>query len=206
MTKKNKEALENKQREEDKSEKEGFSSNITELKNQVCPICHEKTLTLTESETEIPYFGLTYLFSMTCSNCKFHKADVESAEQKPPVRYSIDVSGEEDLKIRVVKSSSATLKIPRIVEITPGPASNGYVTNIEGVIKRVKHMFEAQKDVEEDNDKKKEYYKLIKKLNRVLWGSESIKIIIEDPTGNSAIISEKAKVEKLKISNKAQTE
>ncbi|MGB9748580.1 MAG: ZPR1 zinc finger domain-containing protein [Candidatus Woesearchaeota archaeon] len=184
----------------------GFSQNISELKNQVCPICHEKTLTLTESETEIPYFGLTYLFSMNCSNCKFHKSDVESAEQKPPVRYSIDVSGENDLKIRVVKSSNATLKIPRIVEITPGPASNGYVTNIEGVIKRVKHMFEAQKDIEEDNDKKKEYYKLIKKLNRVLWGSESIKIIIEDPSGNSAIISEKAKVEKLKIHAKAQSE
>lgn len=186
--------------------KNRFSENISELKNQICPICHEKTLTLTESETEIPYFGLTYLFSMNCSNCKFHKADVECAEQKPPVRYSIDVSGEKDLKIRVVKSSNATLRIPRIVEITPGPASNGYITNIEGVIKRIKHMFEAQKDIEEENDKKREYYKLIKKLNRVLWGSESIRIIIEDPTGNSAIISEKAKVEKLKITNKDKTE
>jgi C4-type Zn-finger protein len=67
-------------------------------------------------------------------------------------------------------------------------------------------MFEAQKDIEEESDKKKEYYKLIKKLNRVLWGSESIKIIIEDQTGNSAIISEKAKIERLKITNKAQSE
>jgi C4-type Zn-finger protein len=33
---------------------------------------------------------------------------------------------------------------------------------------------------------------MLKKINRVLWGSDSIKIIIEDPTGNSAIISEKA--------------
>ncbi len=178
------------------------TESFSELKNQVCPVCHKKTLTLIEAERDIPYFGLVYLFSMTCSNCKFHKSDVEVAKQKPPVRYSIEVNGEEDLKIRVVKSSRATIKIPRIVEITPGPASNGYITNIEGIIQRVKDRFEAQKEVEEDSKKKKEYLKLIKKLNRVLWGTQSLKIIIEDPSGNSAIISEKAKIEKLKTKSR----
>ena len=171
---------------------------IQEIKGQVCPMCGKKTLTLTELRRDIPYFGVVFIYSMNCSNCKFHKSDVEVEKKNPPLKFSITVDGEDDLKIRVVKSSQATIKIPRLVEITPGPASNGYVTNIEGVIRRIKDMFEAQRDIEESSDKKKEYSKHIKKLNRVLWGKEKLKIIIEDPTGNSAIISDKAKVEKLK--------
>jgi len=38
---------------------------------------------------------------------------------------------------------------------------------------------------------------MLKKLQNVLWGSEKLKIIIEDPSGNSAIISEKAVRQKL---------
>ncbi len=175
---------------------------IEELKNQTCPMCGKNTLTLTQLKRDIPYFGVVFIYSMSCSNCKFHKSDVEVAERNDPVKYSIEVQGEDDLKIRIVKSSEATIKIPRIVEITPGPASNGYITNVEGLLNRIKDRFEAQKEVEEDNNKKKEYLKLIKKLNRVLWGKEKLRIIIEDPSGNSAIVSEKAKVEKLKVKKK----
>ncbi len=170
---------------------------IDELKNQTCPMCGKKNLTLTEIKREIPYFGNVYIYSMTCSNCKFHKSDVEVEKKNLPLKFSIEVSGEDDMKIRVVKSSQATIKIPRVVEITPGPASNGYITNIEGLLTRVKDMFEGQKEIEEDKNKKKEYMKLIKKLNRVMWGKDKLKIIIEDPTGNSAIISDKVKVERI---------
>jgi len=40
--------------------------------------------------------------------------------------------------------------------------------------------------------------KMLKKINRVLWGQDKLKLIIEDPTGNSAIISDKAIVSKPK--------
>ena len=39
---------------------------------------------------------------------------------------------------------------------------------------------------------------LLKKIQNILWGSEKAKIIIEDKTGNSAIISDNAVKEKLK--------
>jgi len=39
---------------------------------------------------------------------------------------------------------------------------------------------------------------MVKKLQKVLWGDEKLKLIIEDPTGNSAIISDKAVKAKLK--------
>lgn len=162
------------------------------VQGEPCPFCHEKALVLTERESEVPYFGKIFIFSMSCGACKYHKADVESVEPKEPCKYSFEISSEEDMKVRVVRSSQATIKIPHITTITPGPASNGYVTNIEGILNRVKVQIEKLRDDEEDEEAKKKAKNMLKKLARVMWGQEKLMITIEDPTGNSAIISEKA--------------
>ena len=162
------------------------------FEHQPCPLCNEKTLILTERETEVPYFGKVYLFSMTCTNCKYHKADIEAMEHKEPVKYEFDITSEEDMKVRVVKSAEATVKLPHIASITPGPAAQGYVTNIEGILSRVKYQIEAAKEMEEDEEDKNKAKNLLKKITRITWGQEKQKIIIDDPSGNSSIISDKA--------------
>ena len=171
---------------------------MEKLEKQPCPVCGKNTLTLIESEDNIAYFGKVYLFSMDCSNCKYKKADIEAAEQKEPSKYTIEINSEKDMSIKIVKSSEATVKIPHIITITPGPASQGYITNIEGLLNRVKDAVQSAMDAEEDKDDVKKARKLIKKVNRVIWGSEKLKIILEDPSGNSAIISDKAVKTKLK--------
>ncbi|MBS1266991.1 MAG: hypothetical protein MAG795_00961 [Candidatus Woesearchaeota archaeon] len=167
------------------------------IKGEQCPVCSKKTLELREDCQKIPHFGQVYIFSMTCSNCKFHKADVDCEETKDPCKHTIEIDCEEDLKIRVIKSSEATIKIPRIVTITPGAASNGYITNIEGIINRVKKQIEIARDNAEDKSARKKAKRHLKKIIKVLWGREKLKIIIEDPSGNSAIISDKTKKTKL---------
>lgn len=168
------------------------------LEGQKCPMCGNNTLTLTEAERDVPFFGGVAIFSMDCSSCSYHKADVESLDQREPTKYSIEVSCEEDLKIRVVKSSFATVKIAHVGSIEPGEAANGYVTNIEGILSRMKRQVEIIKESSDDESDIKKAKNILKKLNKVLWGQESIKITLEDPTGNSAIISEKAEKTKLK--------
>ena len=170
---------------------------MAKLENQPCPMCGQKTLTLQEDKIEVPFFNELFVFSMSCSSCKYHKADVEAIEQHDPVKFSFEISSEDDLKVRVVKSSQATVKIPHLISIDPGPASNGYVTNVEGILNRMKSAIESARDSEDDPVKKKRAKKLLKKLTRVMWGQESVKLIIEDPSGNSAIISDKAKKSKL---------
>jgi len=172
-------------------------ADAEQIGHQVCPICKEKTLTLMEHEQEIPYFGKVFLFSMSCSNCKYHKADIETSERKDPCKYTFEINSEEDLKVRVVKSSEATVKVPFIMSIEPGPSANGYVTNIEGILNRVKHAIEMARDDEEDPAAKKKAKNMLKKLQKVMWGQETLKITIEDPSGNSAIISDKAVKSKL---------
>ena len=172
---------------------------MDKLDKQQCPFCNQNTLTLTEGETEVPYFGKVFLFSMDCSSCKAHKADVEAAEMKEPTKYTITVDSEKDMQIRVIKSSNATVKIPQLrMSVTPGPASIGYISNIEGLLDRFKEIIEAERDVAEEQEERKHAKNLLKKLWKIKLGEIPLKIIIEDPTGNSAIISDKAKIEKLK--------
>ncbi len=173
-------------------------SDSKELSSHQCPVCGAKSLQLMEAERDVPYFGKVFLFSMTCPSCKFHKSDIECAEQKEPSRYTFEITSEKDLKVRVVKSAEATVKIPYITDITPGPASQGYVTNIEGILQRVKNEIEAVRDTTEDGEERQKAKNLIKKLIDITWGKQKQKLIIEDPSGNSAIISDKAVVEKLK--------
>jgi len=162
------------------------------LNGQECPICRAKTLTLMEDHREIPYFGKCYLFSMSCSSCKYHKADVETEEKHDPVKYTLDITKEEDMKIRIVKSAVGTIKIPHMITVEGGEQGTGYITNVEGVLARIKKAIEFARDNEEDGEIVKKAKNQIKKLTRIMWGQEACKLIIEDPTGNSAIISEKA--------------
>ena len=162
------------------------------VEGEMCPFCHHKTLTLMEELIEIPYFGNTFVFSMRCSSCKYSKADLEAEENKPPAKYTLDITDSEDMSIRVIKSSQATVKVPRIASIEPGQAADGYVTNVEGIFQRIKDQLESIKNNDDDEDAKNKARKMIKKINRIIIGQDSAKLIIEDPSGNSAIISDKA--------------
>ncbi|MFH1850602.1 MAG: ZPR1 zinc finger domain-containing protein [archaeon] len=168
------------------------SGDLQTISGQKCPMCQTDNLALLEHNREVPYFGRVFMFSMTCSNCKYHVVDVEAQDKGEPAKYTLDVSEVDDLNIRVIKSSTAVVRIPRITTITPGPVSNGYITTVEGILKRVQKQIEDVRDNEEDPAAKKKAKSLIKKLTRVMWGKESLKIIIEDINGNSAIVSEKA--------------
>ncbi len=166
------------------------------MPGQQCPVCGKKTLTLVEAERDVPFFGKIYLFSMDCESCDFHKADLETDNAGKPMKAQYEITCEDDMKVRVIKSSSATIKIPRITTIEPGAASNGYITNLEGIFNRVKMQIEKVKESAEDKSERNKAKNLLKKIRKIMWGEESITITIEDPNGNSAIVSEKTAVKK----------
>jgi len=172
------------------------------IDGQECPVCHQKTVVLTEQTRKIPFGDKeveVYLFSLTCHNeeCKYHTSDLEFSEGQEPVKFTIEVESEDDMKIRIVKSAEATVKIPHIITIESGPQSQGYITNVEGLFKRIQNIIEQARDSAEDEEDRKKAKNLLKKITNIMWGREKQKIIIEDKTGNSAIISPKAVKSKL---------
>jgi zinc finger protein len=171
---------------------------MAELTNQPCPMCKTKSLTLREGAVEVPYFGNVFLLSMTCSSCAYNVSDVELEHHQDPVKFTFEISSMDDLNVRVIKSSSAVVKIQYVGKISPGPASQGVITNVEGILERIKHQIEHLKDSEEDKTVKKKAKNLLKKIQKIKFGQEKAKLVIEDPTGNSAIVSEKAVKSRLK--------
>ncbi|MBT3464818.1 ZPR1 zinc finger domain-containing protein, partial [archaeon] len=129
--------------------------NIEIEEGQPCPMCFTKNLTLRQVERDLPYVGLTYVFSMECQNCDYAMSDVEFENKQKPSKLSFEIGSEEDLKVRIVKSTQAALKIPRIIEEKPGPGGQGYISNIEGVLEKVKKILEGQRDgAQEKSDRK----------------------------------------------------
>lgn len=110
------------------------------------------------------------------------------------------------MKVRVVKSAHATIKIPHVATVESAASSNGYVTNIEGILSRIKKQTESLRDNADEEEERKKAKNLLKKLQRITWGQEEIKLIIEDESGQSAIISEKTVIEPLKTKKKGKGE
>tara|TARA_Y100000310_G_C20431427_1_gene691649 strand:- start:144 stop:665 length:522 start_codon:yes stop_codon:yes gene_type:complete len=172
---------------------------MEKLDKQKCGFCGKNELTLVQDGLDIPFFGKVFVFSMDCSECGFSKSDVEAEEIREPCKITFEVKSEEDMKVRVIKSSSAMLKIPELrLSVRPGPAAEGYVSNVEGVLGRFKKVVEDLRDSADDDKDKKSAKNLLKKMWKVECGDIPVKIVIEDPTGNSGIVSDRTKVEKLK--------
>ncbi len=162
-----------------------------------CPICGKGDLKIVSYVHTIPYFGKVQEISVFCETCGFRHNDVICLEEKDPIGYEVLVESEQDMSIRIVRSSSGTIEIPELgVKIEPGPASLGFISNVEGILERVKEAIQVA--ISGGGEKEKEKGKeLLRKIEEVKRGKEKIRIILKDPSGNSAIISEKAKKWKL---------
>jgi len=112
--------------------------------------------------------------------------------QREPVHYEMAIRTQDDIDARVVRSTSGTIRIPELgVDMEPGPASESFISNIEGVLDRVANILEMVVRWNED-DKTPRAMELLSNIEKVKAGEFGITVIIEDPLGNSAIISEKA--------------
>ncbi|MGC8564866.1 MAG: ZPR1 zinc finger domain-containing protein [Thermoplasmata archaeon] len=162
---------------------------------ETCPICKNKTLVTTIKENDIPYFGRTLIYTSICSSCGYKHSDVIFLEQKRPVRIEFKASGPEDLKVRVIRSSRASISIPELgVGIEPVQDGESFISDIEGVLFRVLNvMSQVLKD--SSPKERKIIIEKMKKIGKMRNGLDVLTFIIEDPSGNSAIISNRAKIE-----------
>jgi zinc finger protein len=162
-----------------------------------CPLCHTD-LVMNWQRDNIPYFGEILYVSARCQ-CSFRFADTMILSSKEPMRYEMPVETLEDLDARVIRSTSGTIRIPEMgVTIEPGSVSESYITNIEGVMQRVREvLLTASRWVQGDEEKSSRSEELLGMIEEVIQGKRRITVIIEDPLGNSAIISKKVKATKL---------
>ncbi len=176
---------------------------MTEVREEKvkCPYCGKK-MEYRELFFDLPYVGKAVIFSYYCPNCGYHSSDVALLEIKSGKRYTFKVKSDKDLYTKVVRSQSGKVTIPEVgLEMIPGNKAEMFITNIEGVISRFKKALDIARKwnlQEGDIEKVKKIDEIKEYLDKVLEGKEEMTLIVEDPFGNSAILSDKAKIEEVK--------
>ena len=121
------------------------------------------------------------------------------SEIKEPTRFTVKIN-KETLYDKVIRSTSGTIRVPEIgVEIEPGPASQAFITNLEGVLMKIRDIVEmARRWNADDKDKVSRCDEILKKIDDTLEGRDELTLILEDPFGNSLILSDSAFRERMK--------
>jgi zinc finger protein len=149
---------------------------------------------------DVPHFGEALLVSGTCA-CGFRHSDTMLLRQLEPIRYTLVIDDPEDVSIRVIRSSSCTIRIPELgIAVEPGPASESFVSNVEGVLERILDMAKfATRSASAacDEEKASRGSAVIGELERAIRGDGCLTMILEDPFGNSSIVSPKAAISSL---------
>jgi zinc finger protein len=155
----------------------------------ICPVCEEGRLNVRSVLYSIPFFNELAMFSMECRKCNFKHSDVFSAEERKPARFSLKVDDESLLRARVVRSGSGTFRLPEFgIDVEPGPAAESFISNVEGVLTRVRSVVETAINFAEHAEEKSKGAEILSNIDRALGGDFTFTLIMEDPVGVSGII------------------
>ena len=160
-----------------------------------CPACSVEGIAKSiMREIEIPHFGKVLETTIQCSECGFKHSDIIALEQNDPAKYVIEIN-EENLSVRIVRSQSATVSIPEIgVKVEPGPKSEGYVTNIEGILTRFEDAVKKALNLFDDTESQKNAKNTLKNIENLKKGNMTATLIILDPFGQSSIVSDDVEI------------
>jgi zinc finger protein len=156
-----------------------------------CLNCGERTFRIKFYIYNAPLIGNIVIESGVCETCKYRKTDVFIADLGEPRKIELRVKSDKELRALVVKSSTATIRIPELgIEIKPGPAAPGYITTVEGILDRVLEVVPS--DCYSDN----RCYERIRKILEAKEGKHEFTLILEDPFGRSTIKGKDIEVKK----------
>jgi len=180
-----------------------MASKMFRLPDQPCPTCGRSSLHLTESMEDVDYFGPVLLTTISCSLCGYRDTDVALGSVKQPNAIRAQITSDKDLAMKIVRSSSASIKVPELgVSITPKASAQGFITNVEGVLDRIQQVLEGM--IPSLSQKKRRRAKsVLAKLKRAREGKLRFVVELKDPSGNSAIAgSDMTKIRKRPLSKR----
>lgn len=155
-----------------------------------CPACSTPELATQQNQTDIEFFGPVILTVTMCRACGYRHSDALTLQAKQPMALTLKVSKPEDLNLKVVRASTATTEIPELgAEITPGLHSEGYVTNVEGILERFKDTMSLMTK-RAKGSRMRRAQAVSHKLSLARKGKFRFTLILKDPLGNSVIVSQ----------------
>jgi zinc finger protein len=164
----------------------------TVIDEAICPACSGQGLEYTAEQVDLPFFGGSLETVLRCEKCGYRHSDFILTSRHEPTRYAYRVAVADDMMVRVVRSSSGTIRIPELgILIEPGVASEAFISNIEGILVRVERVLLQLARDAEDAAHLARIQELQETLAAMREGkAQPVTVIIEDPFGNSAILGD----------------
>ena len=161
-----------------------------------CPMCQDdQQLRMMAHVDEIPYFGEHTQVTVLCHSCGWRQTDFIPAEGRKPGGWTFDIESETDLSVRVIRSSSCTVCIPELdLEVNPGSAATGFVTNIEGLLVRFIDVVKmVANDIGDDEIENQQLLMhMLHRLQHAGKEGKALRVELLDPHGLSQILDERA--------------
>ncbi|RCV65300.1 zinc finger protein [Methanophagales archaeon] len=151
-----------------------------------CPLCGAES-ELHFVPYEIPFFGEIMITTAVCSSCGYHTTDVMVLTEAKRTKCEVVISSTDDLNAIVIRSPFGTITIPELDVTVEPKRGDAFITSVEGVLNRVEGVVKMlARDVEGTGKKRAET--VLGQIARIKAGKASMTLIIDDPTGNSAVI------------------
>ena len=158
-----------------------------------CPFCGGDGLVMRSLPLDIPYFGEAHQTTVLCPSCSFRHADLMLTREGPAARHELRVTGLADLAARIVRSAACTIRVPELgVLVEPGLRAEAFVSNAEGVLLRVRDIADFARRAAETDTARRKAEAVIARIDAMIRGGEPFTLVLEDPTGNSGIVHERA--------------
>ncbi|TFG26623.1 ZPR1 zinc finger domain-containing protein [Candidatus Thorarchaeota archaeon] len=155
----------------------------------ICPSCSKGKLRVQSMLYSVPFFNELAMFHLECPECGFRHSDVFSAEQRKPSRFTMHVDDVSHLNVRVVRSGSCTYRFPEWgIDVEPGPTAESFITNIEGLLYRVRAVVESARNFADLDTEKQRAEEILGEMQSAIRGESSFTLVMEDPAGVSGIL------------------
>ena len=141
---------------------------------------------------KIPYFRELIIASFCCEECGYTNNEVTFGGeiQVQGCLYELECSDAKDLDRQLIKSDSATIRIPHLEFEIPPQTQKGEISTIEGFLMNAAKnlaMYQAER-VEQMPEIGHKVATIISSLSRMATGGElPFKIVVDDPAGNSFV-------------------
>ena len=167
--------------------------NGLDVMESLCINCREQGTTIIKLH-KIPFFKELIIASFSCPHCRYTNNEV-SFGGEIQIKGSIcelTVQTTKDLNRQLIKSDSATVKLPSLEFEIPPKTQKGEITTIEGILQgavRNLSMFQRER-LQQDPEVGLKVAAIITTLRQMAEGEADFlpfKIIVDDPSGNSYI-------------------
>lgn len=183
-------------RADDELEEEPTGNDLDAMRNEVlvfntnCPECNAPASTNMKL-VQIPHFKEVIIMATNCESCGHRTNEVKSggATEDLGTKITLNITDPSDMTRDVLKSETCSVSIPELEFELGMAAVGGKFTTLEGLLKDIKDLIVSKNPFvcgdSSTTDRVQKLNEFGEKIDKIIAGDMKVRIILDDPAGNS---------------------